>query len=353
MKKWLLFLLLIVSLLALMTACGTDVGEDTTTAPPETEPPVTPTFTVTFKNDDGTVLETVEVTEGFEAKSTVTPTKAGDDIYHYQFTGWDKDITRVTEDMEVTATFEKVPGTVKWFEGKKIVFLGDSVTRGHKLASITTEAFSYVVGKELAMNSINMGTNSRTYCTGGHRVSCLDDIPKIPKDADIVMVCLGNNDWDQAVKNGVFAGKQKYAANATYYTLGEVGTTDTSTIRGAVAAYCERIREHLDKEDALIFFMTPLITSWNQSVDGNSKRYYDTEKKNIHGYTQTEMVDAIIEVCDSYDIDVVDVYRNSGVTAANAATYYDDGIHPNKAGHKAIADEIVRALKGFILKPVE
>ncbi len=198
-----------------------------------------------------------------------------------------------------------------------------------------------------------MGTNSRTFCQGGLRDSCLDDIPDIPTDADIVIVALGNNDWDQAVKDGMYGGTRMYAADATYYTLGDVGTDDTSTIRGAVAAYCERIREHLIKDDAIIYFMTPLICGWNQSVGVRSQSDYDLDQTNIHGFTQTELVDAIIEVCEPYGVGIIDLYRNSGVGETNAAEYYVDGIHPNAAGHQAMADEVIRVLKDDILVPAE
>ena len=88
----------------------------------------TPSYKVTFKNYDGTVLETVKVKEGEVPVSTVSPTRATGEIYSYIFDGWDKEIIAASADAEYTATYKEVPGTVKWFEGKEIVFLGDSVT---------------------------------------------------------------------------------------------------------------------------------------------------------------------------------------------------------------------------------
>ncbi len=57
-----------------------------------------PSYTVIFKNYDGTVLETVKVKEGETPASTVTPTKAANDVYNYIFDGWDKDITPADAD---------------------------------------------------------------------------------------------------------------------------------------------------------------------------------------------------------------------------------------------------------------
>lgn len=66
-------------------------------------------YTITWKNDDGTILETDEKV----AYGTVptydgeTPTKAEETRYTYSFIGWDKDVTAVSGDVTYTAQFEK------------------------------------------------------------------------------------------------------------------------------------------------------------------------------------------------------------------------------------------------------
>ena len=64
-------------------------------------------YTVTWKNYDGTVLETDEDVENgtIPTYNGETPTKASDDAYYYIFAGWDKEITAVTGDVTYTATF--------------------------------------------------------------------------------------------------------------------------------------------------------------------------------------------------------------------------------------------------------
>ena len=64
------------------------VTEPPVTEPPVTEPPVTvapKTYTVTFKNYDGTVIDTQIVKEGEAAKAPESPTRAGDAQYKYTF----------------------------------------------------------------------------------------------------------------------------------------------------------------------------------------------------------------------------------------------------------------------------
>ena len=59
------------------------------------------TYTVTFKDWNGTVLKTQEVQHGGDAEAPADPTRTG-----YTFTGWDKAFTNVTADLVVTAQYE-------------------------------------------------------------------------------------------------------------------------------------------------------------------------------------------------------------------------------------------------------
>jgi hypothetical protein len=75
-------------------------------------------YTVTWKNEDGTVLEVDEnVPYGTTPEyNGETPTKQGNAQYTYAFNGWDKEIESLTEDVVYTATYSQTVNeyTITW-----------------------------------------------------------------------------------------------------------------------------------------------------------------------------------------------------------------------------------------------
>ena len=91
------------------------------------------TYTVTFKDWDGKILDTQTVTEGASATAPPNPTRDG-----YTFIGWNKGFTNVTSNLEVIAQYEENKTSVNinigdislskvYFGDKKIVgiYLGN------------------------------------------------------------------------------------------------------------------------------------------------------------------------------------------------------------------------------------
>ena len=77
--------------------------------------PVLRSYTVSFKNEDGSLLKAYSVKYGsVPAYDGATPAKAPkDETTQYAFDGWDKELAAVTGDAEYTATFKEEPRTYK------------------------------------------------------------------------------------------------------------------------------------------------------------------------------------------------------------------------------------------------
>ena len=77
-----------------------DQWKDFTNILPIGETPAPTTYTVTFKDWDGTVLKTEQVEDGHSATAPANPTREG-----YTFSGWDKEYNNVQSELIVTAQY--------------------------------------------------------------------------------------------------------------------------------------------------------------------------------------------------------------------------------------------------------
>ena len=232
-----------------------------------------------------------------------------------------------------TACGEKDPNP---YAGKTIACIGDSITAG---VGVTKDQTDYVtlLANSLEMDYIRLGASGTTLCTDGHATCNISKLTEADlANADVVTILMGINDFVQARNN--------------YYRLGTIDSTDTSTIYGAVHMWCQKIEELREKDslkDTEFYFMTPVITSWNNSV--STVRNWDQSKTNIYGYTLRDLCNAIIEVCALYDIPVIDLNLISGLyynsTDDNTVVEFGgDGAHPGTVGHQMMADAIKKAL---------
>ena len=230
-----------------------------------------------------------------------------------------------------------LPVNKDYYTGKKIGFIGDSITAGVG-ASTSSQRYATVLANMLGAVEVNRAVSGTVLCTGGHRTCNIDKLTANNlTGCSVVLIMMGINDWDQA--------------RSTYYGLGEYGSTDTTTIYGAVDMWCKRIdeiRKTEGFENTKFYFITPIVTSWNNSAGGSN---WDQNKTNIHGFKLRDLCQAIINVCADYDVPVLDMNKYSGIyynsaTDNTTGLYFGDGIHPNSAGHEQIA----KALYDYLLE---
>lgn len=214
---------------------------------------------------------------------------------------------------------------------KKINFLGDSITEGvgtsHKDC-----IYLNLLKKECAL------AEARNYGKSGTRIArqiMMTDDPfdkdflmraeKMDDDADIIVVFGGTNDF----------GHGEVA-------LGDMNDRTIHTFYGAMHALCLLlIEKYIGKT---IVFMTPLHRLHEDTATNVSK--FD----GISAHPLIDYVKAIREVCEYYSLPVLDLYANSGMSGnvpAYCEKFIPDGLHPNDAGHRIIADKLRRFLEAL------
>lgn len=212
-------------------------------------------------------------------------------------------------------------------EGKKINFLGDSITEGCLTSSKET-IYHAVLKKESGL------AEARNYGISGTRIAIQKGTPERPKqgradensfcerydkmddDADIVVVFGGTNDYGHGDA-----------------PLGGFDDETPDTFYGA-CHYLFRglIKKYLGKH---IVIMTPLHRTGEDKADAGIKvSKYGTLK---------DYVNIIREVAEYYSLPVLDLYKESGLqpeVAEIKENYVPDGLHPNDKGHAVIAQKL-------------
>lgn len=213
---------------------------------------------------------------------------------------------------------------------KKILFLGDSITEGAG-SSAAEKRFTDLVAADTGAIGINYGI-------GGTRIAhqirpsenprweqdFISRVESMDKDADIVVVFGGTNDWGHGDA-----------------PLGEFESRDAYTFYGALhVLYTSLIEKY---PAAAIVILTPLHRI------GENDRIIDPARPNNVRLLK-EYVEAIREVAEYYSLPVLDLYKVSGLQPAIPIikeTYMPDGLHPNDAGHRILADKVIAFLKSI------
>ena len=113
------------------------------------------TYTVTFKDWDGTTLGTAEVEYGGTAVAPVTPTREG-----YTFTGWSSSLENITANKTVTAMYDILTFTVTFKDWNGTVLKEQTVNYGGYAtapADPTREGYTFT-GWDVAFTNIKADT---------------------------------------------------------------------------------------------------------------------------------------------------------------------------------------------------
>ena len=212
-------------------------------------------------------------------------------------------------------------------KGKKVLFLGDSITQGLGASTYDksfvpmfaelsdAEVKNYgVCGTRIARQRIKFG------CDQWNR-DFLERADEMEPDADVVIVFGGTNDFGHGdAKIGDFNSKSEY----TFY--------------GAMHCLCEKL---LNKyPDAEIVFITPLHRLGEETP---LKENGIANEVSLSGY-----VSIIKEVAGYYGLPVLDLFSISGIQPSVEIIkkeYMPDGLHPSDKGARRIAERLYDFLR--------
>lgn len=186
------------------------------------------------------------------------------------------------------------------WSGLKATFYGDSITKD-------VNKYQYTVGQILGLDEVYSCGKGGAQLT--NYLSLEENYTSIPTDSDLIFVMAGTNDYGGQVEIG---------------TVDD--TSDENTFCGALNKLCQALTTG-DYSNAKVVFGTPIHRAQeNESI------------------TYSQYCNAIKDVCSKYDIPVIDLYNNCGITSENASEYLEDGVHPNIEGATLMGNYIAKEL---------
>ena len=221
-------------------------------------------------------------------------------------------------------------GVPNYFEGKKILVTGDS---------ITDTVGNYANGHPWWKNLQDWLGLAAVYNDGKSSTGIKRGAPGLFSRIDNWATTYGT-DFDAIIIMENMNDIYKDVALSSF-SLGQWGDNTIDTQYGAVKLVIEKLQA--------LYPMTPIL--W---VTSGPRKHYGRLAINPinpgHGRDSEfePMVTAIKEVCAHYGVPVCDMYHNSllrpWISATNSAWFQSaDGVHPNQVGHQIMAQTILQS----------
>ena len=210
--------------------------------------------------------------------------------------------------------------------GKKVNFLGDSITAG---CCASSPDLGYV---NLLKEKCRL-SEARNYGIGGTRIARQQrPSAQVEYDADFCSrVHLMDPDADVIV---VFGGTNDHGHGDAPMGTNVDRTPDT--FYGACHFLFQFLNENYPKTTIVV--LTPL------------HRVEDNMPKENGGWILKDYVDAIRYTANRFQLPILDLFKDSQLQIQNpdiASKFTTDGLHPNDAGHAILAEEIHAFLKSL------
>ncbi|MBE6579704.1 MAG: prepilin-type N-terminal cleavage/methylation domain-containing protein [Ruminococcaceae bacterium] len=229
---------------------------------------------------------------------------------------------------DVEKLYAVIAGTPGDWSDASVVFVGDSITAG-----VGTEkayhTFIQETGEFGSVDSRGIGGSciSERSDYGASNTPLIRRYAAIPH-ADLIVIFMGTNDYGHETP------------------LGSPSDTIDVSFYGALNVIIPGILANHPRSQ--LVFVTPL----HRYGFGTSKLlntpFTDDSLPNGRGHTLGDYVNAIKTACASYGVPVIDLFNSFPADPKNPAdreTYFPDGLHPNRAGHEILAEQLLQNLR--------
>lgn len=225
----------------------------------------------------------------------------------------------ILSNLSVNNTVYKIGESKYGLTGKKINFLGDSITIGQdgSSSSIVSTPYPEYIAKKYGCTSNNYGIGASTIsdyqgATGFPTNPMCNRVTNVDSTADMIVVFGGTNDYSYQVP------------------LGDIKSSDKTTYAGAINHIISYVRSNFPK--MFLVFVTPI-------------RRLGTQEKSLADYVNTMM-----RVCNYRGVPVINLYQECpfDLSDENHNTVYGgDGLHPNQLGYTVIGNIIGERLNSY------
>lgn len=256
------------------------------------------------------------------------------------------DSSTVLTQANLDTLYDKLTKLNHPLRGKRVAFLGDSITAG---SGATSNAYRYstVLSSKADCVEVNLGNpgtciaantkNNRT----SERFITRATIENLSA-CDFVFVFGGTNDVSYDIKPvGDYFSEQAITGNTYMGTKKRVPNSDNESFSGALHELLIQIRAAAPS--AQIIFIQML----NRGHWSSTPTRPNSAECNANGDYMQDFRDAIDAICKSYCIPVIPLnslfgqdWTNDTPSSLSSMDY--DGIHPNNLGHKRIAEIIYK-----------
>ena len=213
-------------------------------------------------------------------------------------------------------------------KGKKVIFLGDSITEGWA-ADSPEKIYHAVMKKDLGLaEARNEGVSgTRIARQDGGLVEFREDFNKrydrMNKDADVLFIFGGTNDFGHGTAK-----------------IGNIDDEDVYTFYGGLNTLLKKAVCDFGKNNVIVLTPMHRFTENNPRGDGS---------KEADGLLLIDYVNIIKERAKFFGAQVIDLFSDERLNpnTPEGAKFSYDGLHPNNEGHNLLAKVIEENLENL------